>query len=370
MSFSISSIYFWLIQSWVIVFWILPEPVQKFFRILLLVFSFYLFFLLSIHGKIKKRTYFFISLITILFIIICLHGGFQTSLVNTYLSSFAVGCYPFIYRSFTNKELHIARKISYICCLSLFLQLCICRSADGRPSLLYEINWSGAYLFLFFLYCDRIKFTFGKIFVSIASLLILSRLLIYSIVFFYIVRYGKPIIARYNIKWGVVFPCVLVLFYIFNFYFLLNVDIEGAYDTSISRITTVNDGSNKLRFSINVNLLNGLFVENDTNLRFGYGQISRGSNPEYTNAYFLMPHNEFLDSIAEIGYIATICLIIFIFPVFSKYFTYRTYEYYLPILLYTLLLWCRFLIILSPEMFFIIFLIINKANEKKIVTCN
>ena len=122
-----------------------------------------------------------------------------------------------------------------------------------------------------------------------------------------------------------------------------------------------------------MNILDGVFVENDPRFLWGYGAISgKNANPEYVFNYHLMPHNELLDSIAEFGYIATLLFVIFSIPLYNRYFSGRMYDYYIPLVIYTMILWARFMIVPSPEMAFIFFLIIAKNKEyeyKESVAC-
>lgn len=151
------------------------------------------------------------------------------------------------------------------------------------------------------------------------------------------------------------------MFFIFNFFFLLNVEKGESYDNSINRISQVNDGSNFLRFTINATVLDALFV--DPNFKFGYGNITGGHSSEYESNYMLMPHNELLDSVAEFGYLFTLYAFFFSGLFYRKCFVRCNYEYVIPIIIYTLILWERFLIVPSLEMFFILIMLNNRIRS-------
>ena len=91
-----------------------------------------------------------IHLLIIAILLVILKGGFQTSIINILLSVFGV----FVIKDSTiynYKDERIFKYLYYLSIFSMILQLLFFRSQDGRPNLSYEINLSGAYLFLFFL---------------------------------------------------------------------------------------------------------------------------------------------------------------------------------------------------------------------------
>ena len=360
-----SNLFFILIQCWVIVFWAIPEPAQKPFRILLLLVTFFLSFQL----KIAQKRRIMALLITGALIVISLMGSFQTSVVNILLSTFFVISIEPLYKPFTQKQIKIAKKIVYFCCIAMMLQLMFFTATDGRPKLGYELNWSGAYLFLFFLYNDILKIKIGKLFVILASMVLLSRLLILSILLFYVLKILKVFASRFKIHWGIIHAVVLVAYLSVNVWMLANADF-GEDSSDKDRVTNLADGSNQSRFIYNMNILEGVFIDHDPRFIWGYGEISGGASQEYSYNYHLMPHNELLDSIAEFGYIATLLFLIFSMSLYNIYFNWRMYDYYIPIVIYTMILWARFMIVPSPEMAFIIFLLITKNREyehKKLV---
>lgn len=353
-----NNIIFYLTQCWAIVFWALPEPIQKPFRIGLLAVSL-LVFITSIR-KAKFRDFLLPLLIITSLLFIMWHGSFQSSIINVMLSTFLVTTLNLRWQPFTPKQIKIAKIVSYICCIALLLQLVFIRANDGRPSLAYEINWGAAYLFIFFLYNDYLKVRICKVFVILASLVILSRLLILSLLLFYIMRLIKPFLKKIRVPYFLFYAISLSLFFVFNYYFLDNATIDySVASNERERITNLNDGSNKNRFTFNTLVLENMFK--DEQLLYGYPLLVY--NTKYQLKYKGQPHNEFLDSVVEFGYICTLCFILFSFPLYRRYFRWQMYDYYIPLMIYTFILWARFLIVPSPEMFFILFLIMSKYNE-------
>ena len=198
--------------------------------------------------------------------------------------------------------------------------------------------------------------------------MLLSRALIFSISIYYIltiIRNNIPnFIFKINFKY--IYSILVLSFFTFNFWFLLNVTVNPLYKADTSRVTEVNDQSNKMRFLINTKVITGVFIDKDERLKFGYGQISKGVSEEYTSKYDLMPHNELLMSVAEYGYIFTLLCIFFVLSIYNKFFNKKNIATIVPLLFYTLILWVRFLIVPSFEMIFIFYLLkINSQENEK-----
>lgn len=302
----------------------------------------------------------FVALIALSLLIVSLHGAFQSSLVNVLLSACMIPLLLTNSISFTHKQKKTAVRVSYLCCISLTLQLLVFRY-EGRPCLSYETNWGAAYLFVFFLYNDFLGNRKGKLFVIIASALMLSRMLILAIILYYFIHFVKSYFKWIKLSWNFVYIVVVALFIAMNFWFLLNVEIDNSAGQTKERVTAVNDESNKLRFLVNTLVINEL-ISGNNDLIWGYGDVGNVDN-KYSNDFDLMPHNELFYSIVEFGIIATLMFLMFSLWVYKKYFFWGTFDYYFPILICTLVLWARFMIIPSPEMFFILFLIRNKYDE-------
>lgn len=357
----------YIFYSLIVIFFILPEPLQKIFRIGLGVFFLYYAYTLIYNRKISFYNIVKIHLLIIVILLVILKGGYQTSIINILLCVFGV----FVIKDSTiynYKDERIFKYLYYLSIFSMILQLLFFRSQDGRPNLSYEINLSGAYLFLFFLLSVITKKRIGELFVIAASFLLLSRLLIFAIALYYVFILIRNIIPKtiFKISFKYVYSLLVVVFFIFNFWFLLNVTIESAYKSDASRVTELNDGSNKLRFLINSKVIMGLFIEKDEKFKFGYGQVSKGLSEEYSSKYTLMPHNELLVSVVEFGYVFTIICFIFVFPIYNTFFNRKGVAILMPLFLYSLILWVRFFIIPSFEMIFILYLLkINSLKDEK-----
>ena len=362
-----SYIGFLIFVSLLVIFYMIPDPegMQKPFRILVAVCFLFIYAAQLIKKELPLKTLIPIIGEVGLLALMLSRGTLQTSFFNASLCLVGILTFP----SITFKIDEIRRTnliyIHSLCLILILVQFFIFSSRDGRPTLAYDINLSGAYLFLFFLFSDVIKLKYGKIAVIILSLLTLSRLLIFSIALFYLVRYLKPMfqiwLKKINIKLIVFASYVLIS--AFSVWYVANIKAKVSYDNSASRIATLNDGSNKLRFFANTLVLASIYTAPlDAKTLFGYGKVE--NYIKATKDSLIMPHNELFDAIVEFGIIAVFFFAIFTLPVFEKVANYNNIEFLLPVILYTLILWVRFLLVPSFEMIFILFMLnLTKNGE-------
>ena len=357
---------FLLFVSMLMVFFVLPDPegLQKPFRVLMGLSLVIIYFALLIKKEISRKTLWPILIGGGLIVLMVLRGTLQTSFINAYMCLFGLLCIPQLFFVLTPIRKTNLNYIHVLCILSFLIQFLAFSSADGRPSLDYEINLSGAYLFLFFIYSDILKNKYGKLLVIGLSLLTLSRLLIFSLVIFFMVRFLK---TRFKTRLQKINVTVIAItsyiaISLFSLWYVANIKAEIDYDKSISRIATLNDGSNELRFIANTLVLGTIYTAPfDAKVLFGFGPVENFINA--TKGSLIMPHNELFDSIVEFGIISVIFFALFSLPIFNKVTSYSNIEYLIPLLFYTLILWIRFLLIPSFEMLFILFLL-NIVNER------
>jgi len=348
-----------------IVFFVLPDPegLQKPFRILI-GFSFVIiYFALLIKKEIGRKTLWPVITGGILVLLMIYRGTFETSLVNAYLCLFGLLCIPHLFFNLTAIRKTNLKYIHILCILSIIIQFLIFSSADGRPKLAYEINLSGAYLFLFFLCSDVLNIKHGKLLVIALSLFTLSRLLIFSILIYYLVLYTKVYFRRWLEKLNASTIAITgyLLISVFSLWYVVNIKSEINYDKSINRIAKLNDGSNQLRFIANTLVIASIYsTPFDQKVLFGFGQYENFAAE--TEGSLIGPHNELFNSILQFGIITVLFFSLFSLPTFNRVTTYANIEYLIPILFYTLILWVRFLLVPSFEMLFILFML-NIVNE-------
>ncbi|MEI6140223.1 MAG: hypothetical protein WCP85_13230 [Mariniphaga sp.] len=357
---------FLIYAAMMIVFFVLPDPegLQKPFRVLMGVSFVIIYFALLIKKEIALSTLWPVFIGGFFVVLMIFRGTILSSFINAYLCLFGLLCIPKLF--FTLKPIR-QTNLNYLhilCIISIIIQFLFYSSHDGRPKLSYEINLSGAYLFLFFISSDILRNKHGKLIVIVLSLFTLSRLLIFSIILYYLVRFSKTYFRSLlqNVNATVIIITGYILISIFSLWYVANIKSEINYDKSINRIANLNDGSNQLRFLANTLVMATIYTTPfDKKVLFGYGQDANFIAT--TNGSTIGPHNELYDSIIQYGIITVIFFSLFSLPVFNKITSYANIEYLIPILFYTLILWIRFLLIPSFEMLFIL-LLLNIANEK------
>ena len=357
---------YYLFCSLIIIFFVIPDPVQKPFRIAAAFSYFFVYLALLRSRHLAIYTLFPAIIATGILAASFYYGTFQTSLFNLYLSFFF-----FLFVKDADDFQLIAQRtkginsLYFLSIISILLQFAIFRSGDGRPQLAYETNNSGAYLFLFFLFCDVFNKRFGKFLVIALSFLLLSRLLIFSIALFYIIRIGKRLLP-FQIRKSWIVPAVLALYLSFagfSVWYSLNMKAEVSYQSDISRVQNINDGSNALRFGINAKVVASILT-GDSKLIWGYGDVH--DNAAYKKKYFLMPHMELFDILVEFGVITLIFFGFFMLRSYRNFFENQSIEFIGAVLFYTLLLWIRFFLVPSFEAIFIVSLLYIKQYNYKL----
>lgn len=362
---------FLLFVSLMIVFFILPDlkGLQKPFRILTGLSFAIIYLALLIKREISLKTLWPVVIGGLLVVLIIFKGTFQPALLNAYLCLLGLFCIPYLFFDLTPIRKTNLNYVYILCVLSFLIQFLFFSSEDGRPSLAYQFNAAGAYLFLFFICSDVLKNRYGKLLVLALSMIMLCRLLIFSIILFYIVRYSKKYFQswfeKYNAKSIIIVS--YVIFTLFTLWYIANVKVEKSGDASISRITNLNDASNQMRFLSNALVIGTIYASPfDEKVLFGFGQVENFVNTSKESV--VMPHNELFDGIVEFGLITVIFFSFFSLAIFNKVTSYSNIEYLLPVLFHTLILWVRYLFVPSFEMIFILFVLYiangkNKSSE-------
>lgn len=358
---------FLLFSFMMLLFFIIPgiEIVQKPFRILLCGIFPIIWAALIIKKEISYRTITPVIGATILMALMAIQGTLQSSFINVWLSLFGLLTIDHLFFEMTDQRRENLRYLFLLALLSFLIQLLNFSYQDGRPTLAYEINLSGAYLFLFFLAAEVLNFKVGKWIVMAISLFLLSRLLIFSIIIYFLVKSSKGYFIRWINKVNALtmaLTCYLLVC-LFSVWYTSNVKSQITYESGPGRIVRINDGSNKLRFQSNSIALKSIAtwpVKKESIL--GYGPIENFLSAHNTR---FMPHNEVIDGIVEFGLLTVIFLSLFTMKAFNKLVSFSNIEYFIPLLFYTSILWVRYLLIPSPEMLFILFLLY--LSGKKLV---
>jgi len=350
---------FLLFSLMMVIFFVIPgyEGLQKPFRIALCLSFPVIYFALLIKKEINYHTLFPLAGATLLMVFMALRGTLQSSFVNAWLCMFGLLCMNVLFFELTKERKENLRYIHLLAVLSILIQFLIFTHVDGRPRLAYEINHSGAYLFLFFIAADILGSKWVKLLVMALSIFVLSRLLIFSIVIYYLVKYGKryfvKVLTRLNAI-SITLTCFVTIS-LFSLWYTSNVHSSIYYETGFNRLIRLNDDSNQIRFRNNAMALNTIFkLPPEPQVFFGYGPAQNYLKAKKTEH---IPHNELLDSIIEFGLITVIFFSFFTLPIYNNLVSFANLEYFIPLLFYTTILWVRYLLVPNPEMLFILFLL-------------
>lgn len=358
---------FLLLTFMMVIFFVIPdvEGIQKPFRIVLCLSFPIIYFALLIKREIPYRTLFPLAVATLLIVFMALRGTLQSSFINAWLCLFGLLCLNVLLFKLTKERKENLRYIHLLAVFSILLQFLIFTSWDGRPKLAYEISHSGAYLFLLFIAADILGNKWGKLLVMALSLFMLSRLLIFSIIIYYLVKHGKIYFAGLLEKLNAIkltLGCFAFIS-IWSLWYTSNIKFSIYDDTDIRRIVRLNDESNQIRFRSNTLVLGAIFkLPPEPQVLYGYGPVENFLKEKKTTH---IPHNELFDSIIEFGLLTVIFFSLLTLPAFNKVVSYANLEYFIPLLFYTSILWVKYLLVPSPEMLFILFLLDIAANEKK-----
>ena len=295
-------------------FFVLPDPqtIQKPFRIGVGFFFALLFLTLIINQQVRLKILVPILISGAIVAYMAHRGTLQSSFINAWLCFIGILLFPKILFKLTPNKIFSLHLIHFIAMASIILQFFYFSSADGRPSMGYEINLSGAYLFLFFLLSDVLDRKDGKILVIGLSFFLLSRLLLFSILLFYIIKIAMPYFSNLKIrlKFSIIAIITYIFLAIFSVWYVANIQSTVSYDTGISRLLHLNDGSNQWRFFTNTLVMAKMALAPlDPNVLFGFGPIENFLKG--TKGSLMMPHNELFDAIAEFGIVSVIFFCIF-----------------------------------------------------------
>jgi hypothetical protein len=348
-----------------VIFFVIPdfEGLQKPFRVLLCLSFPIIYFALLIKKEISYLTLIPVIGTALLIALMAYRGILQSSFVNAWLCLFGVLCLNVLLFDLTKERKENLRYIFILAAISILVQFLIFKSNDGRPRMAYEINHSGAFLFLFFMAAEILGFRWGKLLVVVLSLFLLSRLLVFSIAIYYLIKFGKKYfskaISKLNATW-IALACFAFVS-LFSFWYTYNIESKTVFEQGINRIVVINDDSSRDRFKNNTLALKEVFtLPPKPEALLGYGPVQNFIKA--TGASHML-HNELFDSIVQFGLLAVIFLAIFTLSAFNRLVSFTNVEYFVSLLFYSSILWVKYFLIPSPEMLFILFLLFI-ANTK------
>lgn len=221
----------------------------------------------------------------------------------------------------------------FFCCL----QILYFRSSDGRPVLSFiDPNFSAFYLFLLFVITNFLQLRLLNFLCIILGLLTLSRAFLFAVIIFTLLKYLKTFynlakLIRIHIPIIMVFLSLILVFWAGEALRKYGGNNVSGYDVNISRFVTLNDGSNRLRFSLNEQFVKALVDSDKLKLT---GMSREDYIPHYAMA---LPHNGFFEFVRINGlvlaiiFISSVFLLIlnsrsrFSFPFIASYIFYMSF---------------------------------------------
>ncbi|EHK0944416.1 TPA: hypothetical protein MNB55_004134 [Citrobacter farmeri] len=238
-------------------------------------------------------------------------------------------------------SLNIVRVMIILSLLFSFIQSLYFRSEDGRPALSFiDPNFSAFYIFMLFAVSYNLRLKIIMYLCFALGMFMLSRAFLLAVVVFWILN-NTTFFYTFAKRCKVYHPFVMVilsLFLVFTAGTALRTfggnDVAD-YDSGISRFSTINDGSNRLRFQLNDQFLSALTQSRELQLH--------GVTKEFYTANFapLIPHNGFFEFVRLNGLLLAIIYISFVFlfilnksvkSTFPLLFSYILYMCFLPVI--------------------------------------
>ncbi len=267
----------------------------------------------------------------------------------------------FKYRKFQYVNKIFLKVLYFLMLICIVYHACFSRYIYDDTTIIInnpDPNFSGFLALLFFLYCFKQRFVLGIIASFVLVFLLFSRNYLFSLILFFILLFlEKNLPNLYTIffkRLGFIRICVLFMsinlaILINSFYFTENVDIVKTdfKRNNVNRFVTLNDDSNKARFTANKEFFE--LIKSDQNIAlFG---ISREKmiekSPDSTEENFdiksmfphrVPPHNSLFHMILMRGILFSTFYFLGIGLVIWHLYNQENLKYILPVILFTLFL--------------------------------
>lgn len=289
-----------------------------------------IFFIFSNILLIKKNNIFLylISIILFLQFLITRNTDLITAIITLFTLKALIENTKYI-----NKKL--IKKFCYIYITGIIIQLSLFKYFGRRVLAVLDPNYSAYILFLFFILLDKVKLSFLKWLVLFMGFFMLSRNYILGVVLYFllkipiILKISKKILKKIFRNNAIIVSLSIFFVTIFIGYVFLRINHHSNYEYGASRLLTINDDSNYLRFEQYFSFFKAL-KEYDILRNFGLTDI------EYRKIPYIKvnPHNPLLVMIRSMGiYIGCIVYFSTIQLLFRKKIT-KYITFAIPLLIY------------------------------------
>lgn len=211
----------------------------------------------------------------------------------------------------------------------------------------YDGNYSGVIIFLLFMYAEKRNLKGGKL-ILLITLIFFSKsrgllLMTFLFIFIRILKKLNISLPRLNRETAFLVLTITVAVVLIFSYFWVEVISLGQlaeYKTSL------NDVSNRMRFSSNIYAWENQLTKTDFNMLFcGFGSdlkktmgIPNDENVIYNGVRLIQTHNSVLNILVTMGWIPGVVFLWLLVGFICKYFTADNYEYIIPFFINSMLI--------------------------------
>lgn len=279
---------------------------------------------------------------------------FQKRIFLFFFTLFVVVLLTLIYRNYINfhwiyllfaymymdKDTYINKYtknvVIYVTFLSIIYQMSTLRFMFVRPVInWYDPNYSGFFLFCFYLYLRKENRKILSLIVFILGFLTLSRNYILAQLLYIILEksnFIKNIIKKLRINNFIKLTLICLVILTITENFILTSEMKSYNQNDFSRLYTFQDASNNDRFTANKKFKEQI-TKNPLSYQFGV------DIDEYTKVVFRnTPHNFIYSFIVNYGFYFMIIYIFVFSKIYQRVFIYDNFSYIISLFLYYIFL--------------------------------
>lgn len=336
-------------------FFIMPIKFEKTISILFIIISLLKLFIelykrrrLCLAISVKKIDILLYTLLIFSYILAILTTEYSIKYITFTLLFFIAILYNFYNKDLEKQQdaKHFHKSCYYIMLLSILFQYIMNTQENFSMWTAWDKNYTGVILFLFFMYCNKMKYKLGIIVSIYMSIILNSRGYILMLIAFYIVKIFKKTVCKVNKlltrnKINRIFIFIFIFTFIFSYYWVYVVASNGvkAYQEGI------NDTSNKMRFAANVKtydlILNNkhLFIngyDNDIKKVLGVDSKNYMEHTVFEGVRLVQTHNSMLNIMIKVGVLFFLIYFLILSRLLEQYKD--SLEYIIPYILNSIIM--------------------------------
>lgn len=295
--------------------------------------------------KIKKLDLFLYTVLVFSYFIAIITTKYSIKYITFTLLFFIIIIYNFYIEDFTlSKSGKSINKFLYVSIIISIIIQSLNYSPDGFKLIsAWDKNYTGVILFLFFMYCNKMKYKMGIVLSLCMTIIVNSRGYILMIFVFYIVKLTKLRICKKRKLYitNKISNLLIIMFIfigIFSYYWVYVIAANGVKEYQ----SGINDTSNKMRFAANIKtyrliknnkhlLING--YDNDIKEVLGLNYEDHSKHSIFEGVRLVQTHNSMLNIIIKMGIMFSLIYFTILSRILEKYNSIYNTEYIIPYLL-------------------------------------